>query len=221
MPSRLRRAASSAPATGRIVAAKRSKWPRAAQPQVDERARCARDAARRPRAGPGAVRPAAPFDAAQVSTANSTAEHRGVEHPLDEHVPRISRRRAVVRWPSSPILQQLAAARRQHVVAHVADERQAERVAPPVRNAREAHDQVPAPAAQREVQRDHEPAPGPARRSRRRVGQLRRILPGDPPATAASETSDDRARRRPPVLSAASSCRRGTLQRPPLCGAAA
>jgi hypothetical protein len=80
-----------------------------------------------------------------------------------------------------PDLQQLAAARGQHVVAHVRHEREAVGVARAVRHAGEPQDPVPAPAAQREraaaqEQREGQPGeadPGP--------GQARRVLARDPP----------------------------------------
>ncbi len=108
-------------------------------------------------------------------------EHAGVEDALgddraEDRAPLGGRARAEDRDP-----QQLAAARGQHVVAHVADEREPVGVGPPVGDLGQPHDAMPAPAAGRQgdrvdTQRAHEPQV-----AAEAVGELRRVLLGHPP----------------------------------------
>jgi len=109
------------------------------------------------------------------------SQHRGVQQALGddrgEDLPP-PRGRAAAEQPDA---QDLAAAHRQHVVAHVADQRQPVGVRALVRDAGQAQDAVPAEAADRErhaVDADGADEPRPAAR---RVRELRRVLLGDPP----------------------------------------
>ena len=120
----------------------------------------------------------------------------GVEDALHdhgaEHLPPPGRRARA----EQDDLEQLAAAGRQDVVAHVADQRERERITPPVRDRGVAQDPVPAPAAHGEVAGDHAERGAEPRPPGGRVGQARSALARDPPGDRRQR--DDRDQRADP-----------------------
>ena len=155
------------------------------------------------RGGPlagGGVRDAGPREHGE-----QRREHGGVEDALGEdraedRAPLGGRARAEDRDP-----QHLAAARGQHVVAHVADERQPVGVGALVRDLGQAHDPVPAPAAGGERERvDPERGDQPAGSRRRSRGTSAR--PAARPTTRRRRARPPRRRSRGGAGPAGSAC---------------